>query len=551
MGTAERRWPSFAPATWWVDEQCLRAGAGGVLRAMVAARFVGAEMTRAGLASSWPAAAHAAQLAHTTVCAGQPPQPRPLFCPGVQPQELANMDGYQNGELERALVQAYLRMDELLLKDEHREELKALKGSESEEEPQGWVAAGVRGRRALGRARLRALQLLRVAIPRHPGATILQQSCTCASVLFRMCLGRVRCGKLWGCTLRDQGSRPSLLGTLQGANGDQRLLAAREHPGGAGHGPWGRLPNQNHSLWCVVLVFVVGMLSPGSLACTGCGGERACGPGRLSSVGAGGGSQGACLHGAVSPASDCVSAAAGDGKVEIEDIEGDIDVEEDPESAEDERVVSLAGQGMALAILRCVGAGCWLERAVLDALGSVLAAGSGGCGLRCVCACCHSLGRCMRAFCEGGRCTDMLCCMQMELVKEGEAFHEGEEDEGDAMADKPGAGWQLAAHKRLQLGWRCAVECWLYGIPTVNGVQLLPQPATWSVLNPGPAFSSLPPPRQGAQARTTGRLWTPRQREKVPGFWPRSSVRWLSSAACAAGEDCSFDASKLSSSSLR
>ncbi len=34
-------------------------------------------------------------------------------------------------------MQAYLKMDELLLKDEHREELKALKGSESEEEPQG------------------------------------------------------------------------------------------------------------------------------------------------------------------------------------------------------------------------------------------------------------------------------------------------------------------------------------------------------------------------------------------------------------------------------
>ena len=54
-----------------------------------------------------------------------------------QPQELVTTDGFRAGELDRALVQAYLKMDEMLLKDEHREELKALKGSESEEEPQG------------------------------------------------------------------------------------------------------------------------------------------------------------------------------------------------------------------------------------------------------------------------------------------------------------------------------------------------------------------------------------------------------------------------------
>lgn len=61
------------------------------------------------------------------------PAPRPL----PQPQELSTTDGFRNGELDRALVESYLKMDEMLLKDEHREELKALKGSESEEEPQG------------------------------------------------------------------------------------------------------------------------------------------------------------------------------------------------------------------------------------------------------------------------------------------------------------------------------------------------------------------------------------------------------------------------------
>lgn len=55
----------------------------------------------------------------------------------MQPQELSTTDGFRSGEVDRALTQAYLKMDELLLKDEHREELKALKGSESEEEPQG------------------------------------------------------------------------------------------------------------------------------------------------------------------------------------------------------------------------------------------------------------------------------------------------------------------------------------------------------------------------------------------------------------------------------
>lgn len=59
------------------------------------------------------------------------------FCAAHLPQELSTTDGFHSGEVDRALTQAYLKMDELLLKDEHREELKALKGSESEEEPQG------------------------------------------------------------------------------------------------------------------------------------------------------------------------------------------------------------------------------------------------------------------------------------------------------------------------------------------------------------------------------------------------------------------------------
>lgn len=59
------------------------------------------------------------------------------FCANHLPLELSTTDGFLSGEVERALRQAYLKMDEMLVKDEHREELKALKGAESEEEPQG------------------------------------------------------------------------------------------------------------------------------------------------------------------------------------------------------------------------------------------------------------------------------------------------------------------------------------------------------------------------------------------------------------------------------
>ncbi|KAL4433781.1 hypothetical protein ABPG75_000222 [Micractinium tetrahymenae] len=52
-------------------------------------------------------------------------------------QELVSTEGYQANDMERALKQAYLRMDELLVKEEHREELKSLRAKETEEEGDG------------------------------------------------------------------------------------------------------------------------------------------------------------------------------------------------------------------------------------------------------------------------------------------------------------------------------------------------------------------------------------------------------------------------------
>ncbi|EFN51823.1 hypothetical protein CHLNCDRAFT_59087, partial [Chlorella variabilis] len=49
-------------------------------------------------------------------------------------QEVISSEAFQANDTERALIQAYLRMDELLVKEEHREELKSLRTKESEEE---------------------------------------------------------------------------------------------------------------------------------------------------------------------------------------------------------------------------------------------------------------------------------------------------------------------------------------------------------------------------------------------------------------------------------
>ncbi|KAL4450727.1 hypothetical protein ABPG77_001083 [Micractinium sp. CCAP 211/92] len=48
-------------------------------------------------------------------------------------QELVSSEAYQANDTARALKEAYLRMDELLVKEEHREELKSLRTKETEE----------------------------------------------------------------------------------------------------------------------------------------------------------------------------------------------------------------------------------------------------------------------------------------------------------------------------------------------------------------------------------------------------------------------------------
>lgn len=71
-----------------------------------------------------------------------PAQPAPSLNPAsatalgllLQPQELAQAEGFNSGDVERAMAETFLHMDELLVKDEFREELKALKGSDSDEE---------------------------------------------------------------------------------------------------------------------------------------------------------------------------------------------------------------------------------------------------------------------------------------------------------------------------------------------------------------------------------------------------------------------------------
>eukprot|EP00887_Chlorella_sp_A99_P005127 scaffold25.g5127.t1 len=56
------------------------------------------------------------------------------FCAAHLPQELSQADGFANGDVERALAETFLRMDELLVKDEYRDELKQMRGSDSDEE---------------------------------------------------------------------------------------------------------------------------------------------------------------------------------------------------------------------------------------------------------------------------------------------------------------------------------------------------------------------------------------------------------------------------------
>jgi hypothetical protein len=50
-----------------------------------------------------------------------------------QHHELVKTDAYKQGQLDKALEQAFLRMDEILLLAEHRHELKKLKGEEEED----------------------------------------------------------------------------------------------------------------------------------------------------------------------------------------------------------------------------------------------------------------------------------------------------------------------------------------------------------------------------------------------------------------------------------
>jgi hypothetical protein len=49
----------------------------------------------------------------------------------VQPAELLDLPAYKAGDLESALSQAFLRMDEVLVRPEHRQELQALRGEDA------------------------------------------------------------------------------------------------------------------------------------------------------------------------------------------------------------------------------------------------------------------------------------------------------------------------------------------------------------------------------------------------------------------------------------
>ena len=132
------------------------------------------------------------------LCTLMPPPPPPLFCRARQASELVQLPEYQSGEVDRALAAIYLRMDDLLVMEDHREELKALRGSESEGED-------------------------------REGCVGVPQGCCAACQLSRACSH-----------------------ALQRPNGHQWQPAAREPAGGAGHAVWRRrLPDQACALRCV------------------------------------------------------------------------------------------------------------------------------------------------------------------------------------------------------------------------------------------------------------------------------------------------------------
>lgn len=60
-----------------------------------------------------------------------------LFCAAHLPQALVISDGYQQGDLRAALEQTYLQMDELMTRQENKEELKALKGGDEDDGARG------------------------------------------------------------------------------------------------------------------------------------------------------------------------------------------------------------------------------------------------------------------------------------------------------------------------------------------------------------------------------------------------------------------------------
>lgn len=58
----------------------------------------------------------------------------------VQAKELVQTEGWSRHDLQKALVQVYLRMDELLMRDEARPELEGLAGDASPTDS-GWGTA--------------------------------------------------------------------------------------------------------------------------------------------------------------------------------------------------------------------------------------------------------------------------------------------------------------------------------------------------------------------------------------------------------------------------
>jgi hypothetical protein len=52
----------------------------------------------------------------------------------LQPDELQRTEGYKSADLEKALSQVFVRMDELMISIENKEELQALRGGDAEDD---------------------------------------------------------------------------------------------------------------------------------------------------------------------------------------------------------------------------------------------------------------------------------------------------------------------------------------------------------------------------------------------------------------------------------